>query len=490
MSIGQKILGGASWSFLGNAGTQITNFIVFMVLARLLSVRDFGLFGMVLVVMGFVSALSNLGFHSALVQRDEVQDSDWSTLFWFSMVFGTFVSLATLGMSWPVAWFYGDARVQPLLAVMAFQFLISSANGTHQAMLSREMDFKFLSKMNIVAELLSGFVAVGLALVGFGIWSLVAKAMMYDVTRGAMLWVRQSWRPSWTFDFGMLRENSRYSSGFFKDNLIHMWSRQADNLFVGRFLGSEALGFYTRAYTVMLMPLRQTQAVASKVMFSGLSRLQHDPAQVRETYLKGLSIVVLIGFPSLFGLNVVARDFLVTFYGEKWLGALYILQILCLAGSMEMLTHSTRWLFLSMGRSDWLARWTIVTGSILTGGFALGVWFGSVAHLSFIYAILSCLVFPIPAFLLIRRLVGLSPWEVVRRVGPLVICSGVMAAVVWCLGNLILPSDWPSWLRLILQIATGAGVYVSLIVGLRMRVYVEARAYLAQRRAGNTSQTT
>lgn len=490
MSIGRKILGGASWSFLGNIGTQVTNFVVFMVLARLLSVADFGLFGMVLVVMSFVGVISELGFQNALVQREDVKDSDWSTLFWFSLLFSLVIAAMTIGLSWPVSWFYEDPRVQPLLAAMSIQFVLSSLCSTHQAILSREMDFKYLSKMNIVSELCSGAVAIGFALGGLGIWSLIVKAMMFYIIRGVMLWGKGFWQPRWVFDINMLRDNARYSFGFFSSNFIHMWSRQADNLFIGRALGSEALGFYTRAYTTMLMPLRQTQTVASKVMFSGLSRLQHDPEQVRETYLKGLSIVVLIGFPSLFGLNVVAHDFLVAFYGDKWLGALYTLQLLCLAGSMEMLTHSTRWLFLSMGRADWLARWTLFTGLILTGGFGLGVWLGSIDYLSFIYACLSCLIFPLPAFLLVKRLIDLTISEVVRRVGPLILCSGAMAGAVWCVGNLILPMDWSHWLRLLIQVVVGAIVYIGLIVGLRMRVYVEARAYLKLRRAEKAQAST
>lgn len=480
MSIGQKIVSSAAWSFVGKLLAQIINFIMFVVLARVLVPDDFGLFGMVLVVLGFVTMLSEAGFNSALIQKEEVKDSDWSTLFWFNMILSVVFALAMIGISPLAAWFYDDPRVQPLIAAIGLQFPISALCGTHLTMLKRDMQFAFLAKMEVAGELIAGLLTVGLAIAGFGAWALIIKALTIYLIWLVATWGKGFWYPKWTFDIQMLRENFKYSFGFFNWNFTYYWSRNADNLLVGKFLGSVPLGLYTRAYTTMLMPLRQTNAVASRVMFSGLSRIQNDPEQVKKTYLRAVSTIALFGFPSMLGLAVVSRDFVLALYGPKWIGCVEVLQLLCLVGAVETTTNSTNWLFLSQGRSDLLARWGIFATILLLTAFGLGVYWGSIDFVGINYVILSCLIFPAPLFTLAGRLVGMRLGEVVRCVGPQALCAGVMAFAVTGLREL-LPQAWHPAARLALMVALGALIYpLCLHIG-RVRAYRDAVDYVMPR---------
>lgn len=477
MSIASKIAHSAAWSFIGKILAQLINFGVFVVLARLLLPEDFGLFGMVLVVLGFVAMISEVGFVSALIQREEVSDDDWSTVFWFNQLLGVAFALLMVAISPLVAWFYEEPRSMAMVAALGLQFPLSALSGVHIAMLRRRMEFAYLAKLDVLGEIVAGGLAIGLAMMDFGAWSLVFKGMAIYIVLMVATWTRGFWRPKLRFDRQTLRDNLKYSIGFFNWNFSYFWSRNADNMIVGKLMGAQALGFYTRAYTTMLMPMRQVSAVASKVMFPGLSRLQHDPEQVKAIYLRAVGFIALLAFPSMLGLAVVAPDFVLTLYGPKWAGSIEVLTLLCLVGMIESVTTTTNWLFLSQGRSDLLARWSLFSTALLIGGFFIGAYMGLIELVALIYLFLAAVVFPYPAFTWSGKLVGMRAVEVLREVGALAICAGVMAGAVSALIYLM-PAAWPHWLRLILEVTLGAVVYILALLISRPKPYIVARDFI------------
>jgi PST family polysaccharide transporter len=477
-SLRERTLSGLGWSGASQLGRQLFCFAVSVVLARTLSPREFGLMGMIVVFTGFADLFGELGFGSAIIQKQDLQPRHLNSVFWVNVASGLVLTAVFITASSWMAAFYGEPLLGPLTRVVALNFLLGSLAIVQRKMLVKSMDFRRLFLVEIVAIALSGLVAIAAALSGLGVWSLVAQSLVLTAVSVVMLWSFSTWRPAFRVDIGAIRELFAYSANLLGFNVLNYWTRNLDNVLIGRFIGSAPLGIYARAYGLMLLPIGQVTSVLTGVMFPAMSVIQGDLEKVKRVYLRATRSIALVTFPLVIGLLVVADSFVRTIYGDRWSAAVPVVRILCLIGVIHSVGTTMGWIYNSQGRTDIQLRWGLYVFVVKTIAFLIGLRWG-ITGVAAAYTVSSYLLW-YPNWTMAGRLIHLRFGEMVRNLAEPFFCAVAMAAAVWALW-LLLPADWPPWLDLAVQASFGALVYVTLCRLWRVKAYLEIRELVRER---------
>src|SRR5690606_5311141 len=246
--------------------------------------------------------------------------------------------------------------------------------------------------------------------------------------------------PGLQFSVSAVRELLGYSSSLVGFGFVNYWARNADNLLIGKYLGSAALGVYSRAYSLMLLPISEVISVLGSVMFPALSSIQQDRARVKRIYLRAMPMIALIAFPMMLGLVAVAEPFVLTLFGERWIGVAPLLRTLCFVGVIQSMCSPTGWIYTSQGRTDRMFWWGIGGSGTLIVGIVVGVLQGTVQAVALCY-FLANVVICYPCIAIAGRLIDLRFAEVARSVSGPLLCAMAMAVLVWGAGRL-LPASW------------------------------------------------
>lgn len=486
-SLRQQTISGIGWSTVGSVGKQGSQFILSVILARLLTPEDFGLLGMVIVFTGTSTIFNDLGFGIALIQKKSIGEQHLSSVFWLNLGMGLLLTAVGLLLAPLIASFYSEPRLLPLIRIASSSFFIGALGIVQKNIFSRNMQFRVLAIIDLLAVLFSGSIAIGMALSGFGVWSLIGQLLCTTGLRTFLLWIYSHWHPRFIMRWQAIIELWSFSSNLLGSQLLNYGIRNIDYLLIGRFVGSVGLGIYTRAYTMMLLPTNQITAAVGRVMFPALSQIQDDLPKVKHIYLYANRIIALLTMPLMFGLLVVAKPFVLTLLGSKWEAVIPVLQILCLIGIRQPLSSTVGWIYQSQGRTDLMFRWSILAFVVTTVFFFVGVRWG-VIGVATAYMIGNYLIW-YPAIEIPGRLIDMSFKEFIMNVAGIFGCALGMALVVWLLGTRF-PSEWPNWFQLLIQVAIGSVVYISLIHIFRVRAYGEAKSLLLEQWHSRRLETT
>jgi PST family polysaccharide transporter len=477
-SLKQKTISGISWVLIAQVTIQLVSFIISVILARLLVPADFGLIGMVTVFVGFATLITKMGFRQALIQKLDVEERHYSSVFWTNTAIGACMTLL-MSLSAPlIARFYGEPRLLPLTIAMSFAFLLSSINIIQETKLYREFKFRRLAIMNITSAIVSGGAGLGLALAGYGVWSLVAQMLFSLAIDAILLWTSARWRPRLHFAWADIRELLGFAANLSGYTFLDYWSRNADNLLVGRFLGPGALGIYSRSYNLMLLPVTQLSMIVGQVMYPSLASVQKDHALVRRLYLKAITGIALISFPLMLGLMVVSHTFVEVLLGSKWRAVAPILSYLCLVGMIRSITIGGKWVYQSQGRTDIMLRWELIKSPVLICVFIIGVASGSLERLAQIYTAAIVIAFYVD-LRLPARIIGLTVWTCLKRLSGVTVCAVVMALVVLFIDR-TLAANLNVYVRLLVDIVTGFVIYLGLLSAFKIGPYTENLKLIAE----------
>jgi O-antigen/teichoic acid export membrane protein len=482
--IKQRTVTGLLWSAGVSVGQQLLYFAVTAVLARLLVPADFGLVATVAIFTGFVTLFIDFGLGAALVQRTTLTERHRSSAFWMNVAAGLALTLLVAALAPALARFFDEPRLVDLTLVLSLNFVVGSLGIVQGALLQRSMNFRRGGAIEIAAILIGGAVAIGMAVMGYGVWSLIAQLIATTALRTTLLWATSDWRPHRIVDREAMRELWRFSGNLAGFTAVNYWARTADNFLIGKFVGAAGLGIYARAYNLMLLPIAQISAVTARVMFPALSRIQQDTHRVKRAYLRAIGIIGLLSFPLTAGLFVVARPFILTLYGSKWAGTVPVLQILCVAGLMQPVVVTVGWIYQSQGRTDWLMRWGFVTSALIVSAFGIGIIWG-VKGVAAAYAIITYALLYF-AFAIPGKLIGMRFREVFLALrGPL-FSAFAMAGTVWTAGRMF-PAGWPPAAVLFAQFGIGVFIYAGLIHAFALEPYGEIKDLVRERIRGRST---
>jgi O-antigen/teichoic acid export membrane protein len=415
MSLKKQTSQGIKWASISQVSRQVMGLLTTVVLAHFLLPSDFGLVGMATVATGFLGIFGDLGTSSAVIQRKNISDSLLNSLFWINVAFGLMAMIIILIVSPLVASFYHEPRVTIVLRVLSLNFLISSISNIQKAILERNLAFNTSAKIEVSVILAGAVVGISAAIKGWGVWSLVAQSLTVTIISTILLWLISQWKPKLIFSLEEVQEVGKYSLNLTGFSILNYFIRNTDYILIGRFLGTQNLGYYTLAYRLMLYPLQNISGVIGRVMFPVFSKLQDDDEKFGLAYLKANSSIALISFPLMLGLFALAEPFILTFFGMQWQPVILLLQILAPVGMSQSIMTTTGIIYQVKGRTDWMFRWGIGAGIFIVLAFLIGLHWGIVG-IAAAYAIASfsltypCFAIPFSLIQLSMQKLGIALW--------------------------------------------------------------------------------
>ena len=376
---GRSVRGGAVT--LGAQGFKfVFSTVAAVVLARLLTPDDYGLIGMVAILINFVGMFQYLGLSTATVKWAELTHQQVSTLFWINMALSATIMLVTFAGAPLVAWFYREPRLIGITIAYGVSILLTGLAIQHEAILSRQMRFTAIMVVETLG-LLAGFAAAIIAAWrGAGYWALVINQLVMTAVTTVGVWSACRWRPgrpSLSARGLGVRSMLSYGGNLTGFNVMNFFSRNLDNALIGKFWGPHQLGVYSRAYQMLLLPMQQINAPLAAVAVPTLSRLADTPERYRAAYLRILEKIVMITMP-LGALMIATSDWMVLLLlGPQWRETGRIFMLLGIAALIQPVAKTSWWLFSTQGRTKDLFHWGLIGGSIAVVSILAGLPWGA-----------------------------------------------------------------------------------------------------------------
>lgn len=375
-SLKTKTINGLIWSFIDNFSVQISQFIVGIILARLLDPKDFGLIGMMVIFITISQWFISSGFGQALIRKKNCTQRDYSTIFFFNILVGILVYGILFFSSPFISRFFNEPRLNVLIKVFGISLIIISFTIIQQTQLTKRLDFKLQTKISIISSLVSGLIAIYLAYSGFGVWSLVYKSLIEYGLRLILLWYYNSWFPSLVFDIKSFKELFGFGSKLLLRGLTYSIFNNIYYIIIGKYFTAAQLGFYTRAEQFNRLPSSNINKVVNKVSYPVLSELQDDDIALKSAYKKIYTSLVFITSISMLVLSAIAEPLIIVTVGEKWRPAIEILQPLCFVGLLYPLADFNLTILKVKGMSGMILKLEIIKRILSIPVIIAGVLYG------------------------------------------------------------------------------------------------------------------
>lgn len=461
----EKVITGLFWKFLERGGTQAVQFILQIILARLLLPEDYGITGLLSVFIAIASIFVQSGFGSALIQRKHIDDVDCSSVFYLNLGIAViFYGLLFWGAP-AISSFYTEPLLTPVLRVQALVLFFGAFNAVQTAILSREMAFQksfFVSLGGILAQ---GSVGILLAWRGFGVWSLVFSQLANSVVSTLILWFAVRWRPRLLFSGKRLRGMFFYGSKLLLSSLIDTVFTNIYSLVIGKLYNKEMLGYYNRGLNIPSLVVTNINGSIQGVIFPALSACQEKKDQIKQMMRRSITTSSFLLFPMMMGLAAIAKPLTLLLLTEKWLPCVPFLQFSCLALAFYPIHTANLQAINAIGRSDIFLKLELVKKGITVAALLATIPFGIYAMMigRVVTSLIGTLVNAWPN----RSLLGYSFREQWKDILPSFLLSLAMGGLVWGIGQIPLPV----WLTLLIQITIGAAFYLAAAKAFRLECF-------------------
>lgn len=445
------------WVLVDKIGGSVANFVVTVILARLLLPEDFGLVAMVMVFFEISSSFIQSGFGFALVREKEISEIDKSTTFIFNLVMAC-IFYTTLYFAAPaIGLFFNQETLTGIVRFMGLNLIIGSFSIVQIAVLSQKIDFKTQTLVRLLAVVISGGCAVTMALRDFGVWSLVARLGLMELVSATLLWVINPWKPALRFSTRSFRKLFGFGSKILAEAVIDKFFRNMLQLLMGKFYSGVALGFFAQANNFCNMAATNFVQVIQKVTYPVLAKLKDDHLKLKEGYRRIISMSTFGIVPVMVLMGVLAEPLILTLIGEKWLDSVLFLQLLCAAGAVYHFNSINLDMLLVLGRVDLSLKLEAIKKVITAVAIIIGMQFG-------IYGMVAGQVASVFIALFINtwysdKLLGYSLAEQSKDVTASVVFSLLAGAVVLLMQQNM---DAPGIYHLLLGSGTGIVLYLGL----------------------------
>lgn len=441
------------WSSIDRFTTQGIQFVFSILIARLLSPSDYGVVAMLGIFLAVSQTFVDSGFGVALIRKIDRTDTDFSTVFYFNIAVGLFF-YAVLWLASPyIAAFYDIPLLEDVTKVVALTLVFSSFSGVQSAKLTIAIDFKTGAKISVTVTLLSGAVGLWMAYRGYGVWALVVQSVSGSLMRTALLWLFVRWMPKLVFSWRSFREMFSFGSKLLTSRLLDTVYNNVYTLVIGRCFSSATLGVYSRADSLAQYPSFNLTSVLQGVTFPVLCSIQNEPERLADIYKRFLRLSAFVVFPLMVGLAAVADPLIRLLLTDRWVGAIYLLQIVCFA-MMWYPIHAINLNLLQVkGRSDFFLKLEVIKKIqgviVLCATIPLGI-------VAMCYGrIFGSLLSLVWNTYYTRKLIGYGYWAQMRDLLHILVHALVMGVIVWG----VVQWTGPLWLQLVAGIVVGAIYY-------------------------------
>lgn len=383
-------------------GTQAGSVII---LSRLLTPVDFGIFAMAAPVLAFAVLFQDLGLGHATVQKDSLSQRDLSSLFWVNLSVGAALALTLIALSPLVGAFYREPKLAALTAGMSLTLLLSGADVQHLSLLTRQMRFWTLAALESLAALSGLGASILMALLYHSYWAILAGSLTSGVVLAGGAWLSSGWLPSRPASIRQSRGMLTFGLGVTGYNLAEFVSRNIDSVLIGQGWGAASLGVYNRAYRLLLFPLQQITNPMIRIMLPTLSGLLKEADRYRQSYRRAVFPAYIVVLPGVAFMISTAGILVETLLGDRWRDVTPIFVGLSVAALLQTTNSPANWLFLSQGRSREYMKWGLFVATTSVIAFVCGLPYGPVG-VAAAYSISECLRTPVL-------------WWLVGRTGPI-----------------------------------------------------------------------
>jgi len=467
LNLKQKTITGFAWSFIESIIGQGITFFVGIILARLLSPKEFGLIGMLIIFISISQLLIDSGFSHALIRKQNCSQQDYSTVFYFNIVLGISLYFLLFIAANAISVFFHEPTLKPLIRVLGLAIIINSFTIIQNVLLTKQINFKLQSKISIASFFISGIIGIYMAYTGWGVWSLVTMTVFKYSVNSVLLWFWNKWKPIWCFSRRSFTELFSFSGKLFVTQLIDTLYRNLYYVIIGKYFAAAELGYYTRAEQFQSLPSANLQGVIGRVSYPVLATLQNDAPRLRDTYKKLIRSTMLITFVLMLGMAASAESMVLSLVGEKWEPCIIYLQLLCFVGIFYPLSALNLNMLYVKGRTDLALRIEIVKKVLWIPVFVLAVLFGIKVM------ILSMIILSVIATFLNSywsgRLIGYSFFEQAKDISPSFLIALTMSLVVLVEGFIV---PLPAFPLFLIQLVSGALLTLGLCEALRYKDYI------------------
>jgi len=363
-------------TLVGQAIRMVLQLLSAAILGRLLLPRDFGLLAMVASVTGFIGMFKDLGLSNATIQRGQITHNQVSALFWINCALSVGVTFVVAILSPFIAWFFHEPKLLWITLVLSANFILGGLTVQHQALLRRQMRFKTTAVIGVVSMAAGVATAIVMAVLGLRYWSLVGAEFATSATNCVLAWTNCGWRPGAFKRRIGVRPLVRFGGHLTGFTVINYFTRNFDNILIGRVLGPAPLGLYTRAYSLLMLPISQVNVPLAAVLLPGLSRLQNHPAEYQKLFLRAVGAISFVTVPVVIFSSFFAHDLILVWLGQRWLPVAHIFQLLAPAAAVGAMVFAPNWLSQSLGRPEQQFRYALISAPVCIGGFIIGIKWG------------------------------------------------------------------------------------------------------------------
>lgn len=375
-SLKHKAFKGAIWASCEKFGVMGLQFIVNLILARLLSPADFGAIGLIYIFIAVSQTLIDGGFGAALIQKKEPSQVDYSTSFYWNFVLALILYVALFLCSGIISDFYRIPELANILKVLGLSLIINSLVIIPKNRLQKNLSFKAIALINLSALIVSSAIAVSLAYLGYGVWSLVFYTLFQGFFQALLLWAATKWHPSLAFSFDVFKQLFSYGGFLLASNILQTICQNLQGLIIGRKFSAVQMGYYSQAQKLDQVFSYSIPQIIVQVMFPVFSSLQEDYKKLGDAAIKVMRIIGFMIFPLMAILILEAKELINIFYGEKWLPAVPYFRILCVGGLFVCLQNINFYVVASVGKSKTLFYWSFYKWGFLILALLVGMNFG------------------------------------------------------------------------------------------------------------------
>ncbi len=444
------------WKLMEQGGTQGIQFIIQIILARLLDPEQFGAIAIVLVFISIAKVFVQSGFNTALIQKKDADEEDFSSIFYLSLGIATLLYLIIFISAPLISNFYGDHRLLTVLRVLSLILFTGALNSIQNAYVSRNMLFNKLFKSSLGAMIISGILGVGAAYIGLGVWALVIQQLTNQISISIIMWFTVKWRPQFTFSPRKVRELFSFGWKLLVSSLLNVFYLEIRTLLIGRLYSSSSLGFYNRGEQFPKLIVGNIDGSIQSVMLPTMSVHQDDRKRAKGVMRRAIVTSSFLIFPMMIGIAVVAVPLVKIILTDKWLPAVPFLQIFCISYALIPIHTANLQAINAMGRSDiFLKLETIkkIIGLIILGiSIPLGIY--AIAIGQVVSGIIATFINAYPN----RLLLDYSYKEQLIDIMPSALISVIMGGIVYMFNNF----NIDDWQVLILQVFGGIAIYIGL----------------------------
>lgn len=457
MGLKEKTISGMTWSFIDNISVQSLRFGIGIILARLLTPKQFGVIGMIAIFISVSSTFIDSGFTQAIIRKKDAEQRDYSTVFYFNIAISILFYLILFFLSPAISSFFNEPILTLIIKVLGLGLIVDALAIIQRARLTKQINFKLQTKISVISNLFSGGIGIFLALKGYGVWSLVAKMLFQKIFNTVLLWIWNRWKPTFEFSIISFKAMFAFGSKLLLSGLLNTIYQNAYYFIIGKFFSAAELGYYTRADQFKKLPSENITTVIQRVSYPVLASIQDDVKKLRDSYRRLIKSTMFLSFFLMINLAAVAKPLTIFLIGEKWMPSVIYLQLLCFSGLLYPL-HAINLNMLNVqGRSDLFLKLEIIKKILAVPVIVVGVLY-NITLMIIAMMINSFIAFFLNSYYSGKK-IGYSSLDQLKDIYPSFLFSLFIGSIVFLLGFFL---NYSYLTILLIQILASCTLFFSL----------------------------